>query len=84
MPLDRVSGEVAARPHPRGEGGPGRDEGTGPRGAGHRKRDTPVPTSGEEVGEKAHHYDRIIGPCIETVTCHSTYFSHMHCMSFVH
>jgi hypothetical protein len=65
-------GEVAARPHPRG-GGPGRNEGTGPRGAGHRKRDTPVPTSGEKW-RKAHHYDQIIGPCIETVTCHTTYF----------
>jgi len=28
----------AARPHLRGEGGPGRNEGTGPRGAGHRRR----------------------------------------------
>jgi hypothetical protein len=62
---DRVSGEVAARPHPRGEEGPGRNEGTGPRGAGHRRRETPVPASGEEVGEKGHHYDRIIALYLE-------------------
>jgi hypothetical protein len=72
--LDRVLGEMAARPHLGGEGGPGRNGGTGPRGAGHRRRETPVPTSGEEVDEKAHHYDRIIGSCVETVTGHGHLF----------
>lgn len=64
---------MAARSHLRGQGGPGRNGGTGPRGAGHRRRETPVPTSGEEVDEKTHHYDRIIGSCLETVTSHVTY-----------
>src|ERR1700712_1164961 len=72
--LDRVLGETAARPHLRGEGGPGRSGGTGPRGAGHRRRETPVPTSGEEVGGKAHHYDKTIGACVETVTGHGHLF----------
>lgn len=41
--LDRVLGEMAARPHLRGEGGPGRNGGTGPRGAGHRRRELRSP-----------------------------------------
>lgn len=60
--------------HLRGEGGPGRSGGTGPRGAGHRRRETPVPTSGEEVDGKAHHYDKTIGACVETVTSHGHLF----------
>ena len=73
------------RPGPsEGEEGPGRNEGTGSRGAGHRRRETPVPASGEEVGEKGHHYDRIIAFYLETVTGPGHLFIHLRCMLTVH
>lgn len=83
-PLDRVSGEVAARPirgGRRGRAATREPDRAAQATAGERLRS---PRLARRLTKRGHHYDRIIGLYLETVTGHGHLFIRLRCMPTVH